>query len=82
MKKAYVKPMLVCEDLHPEQMLCRCDLTNPLYSDLEMCTYPIDAPGTNTVFLVFGESWVGQCQIDNKTVQTCYHTAETSIFSS
>ena len=82
MKKEYVKPMLICEDLHPEEMLCGCDLRNPQFSDLEMCAYPIKAPGTNTTFMIFGENWTGQCQISNTLLQTCYHTAETTIFSS
>lgn len=82
MKKEYQKPCLICEDLHPEEMLCACDLKNPIYSDLEMCGYPIKAPGTNTTFVVFGENWTGSCNISNEVMQMCFHTSATAIFTS
>ncbi len=86
MKKLYEKPMLICEDLHPETMLCGCDVRNPTYSDLEMCGYPIKAPGTDTTFMLFSESW-DNCNLPNEALEgtemhMCFFGPTTSIFSS
>ena len=81
MKRNYEKPRLICEDLHPEEMLCGCDFKSPIYSDLEMCGYPIQAPGTSTTFMVFGENWEN-CNVSDKLMQMCFHTSASAIFTS
>lgn len=86
MKKAYQKPCMICEDLQPETMLCGCDMTNPIYSDLEMCGYPIQAPGTDTTFVLFSSGW-DACNVDNDNLagtelHMCWGAATTSIFGS
>ena len=86
MKKVYVKPMLICEDLQPETMLCGCDVKNPTFSDLEMCSYAIDVEGAFSQFVLFGETWAN-CAQDNESLAGtdyyyCYYGPGTSIFSS
>jgi hypothetical protein len=66
-KKPYKTPKLYCEDIHPEQMLCACEATDVTYSEMEMCGYPIKAPGSDSTFMIFGETWINICDISNTT---------------
>lgn len=86
MKKVYVKPKLICEDLQPETMLCGCDVKNPSFSDLEMCSYTAEVEGAFTKFILFGETWAN-CETNNEIFAGteyyyCYYGPATSIFSS
>lgn len=86
MKKTYNKPLLICEELQPETMLCGCDVRNPEWSDLEMCGYPITIPGTTWDVRLFGETW-NDCDMPSETFAgsdfyMCYYGPGTSIFSS
>ena len=86
MKKIYEKPKLICEDLQPETMLCGCDVTNPSFSDLEMCSYTVDVESGFSTFVLFGEKWTN-CGTPNDALagtqfHYCYYGPVTSIFSS
>ena len=86
MKKTYSKPLLICEELQPETMLCGCDVRNPSWSDLEMCGYNITIPGTTVSIRLFGERW-NDCDMSNEMMAgssfyMCYYGPGTSIFSS
>ena len=86
MKKAYEKPKLICEDLQPETMLCGCDVKNPNFSDLEMCSYTVQIEGSFSTFVLFGENWTN-CEMNNDALAEtdyymCYFGPATSIFSS
>ncbi len=86
MKKTYNKPLLICEDLQPETMLCGCDVSNPEWSDLEMCGYPISIPGTSVSVRLFGENW-NDCDMNSESLAgtdyyMCFYGPSTSIFSS
>lgn len=86
MKKIYEKPKLICEDLQPETMLCGCDVTNPNYSDLEMCSYTVDIEGGFASFVLFGENW-SNCDtpadaLAGTEFHYCFYGPATSIFSS
>lgn len=86
MKKPYEKPHLICEELQPEAMLCGCDVTNPNFSDLEMCNYTVQPEGTFATFVLFGERWAN-CETPNEAMAGteyyyCYYGPGTAIFSS
>ena len=86
MKKIYEKPMLICEDLRPEDMLCGCDVRNPQFSDLEMCAYSITIPGTDYSTNLFGANW-DNCSMPNDFLEGtewhyCFGSHVTTIFSS
>ena len=86
MKKTYDKPRLFCEELHPETMLCGCDVRNPNFSDLEMCNYTFEVEDSFATFVIFGENWTG-CETNNEDLvgteyYFCYFGPATSIFSS
>ncbi len=86
MKKIYEKPKLICEDLHPEEMLCGCDVKNPSFSDIEMCSYTVNVEGTFSSFVLFGENW-SNCEVNNEALAGtdyyyCFYGPAVSIFSS
>ncbi|MBR6825467.1 MAG: hypothetical protein IKM59_02860 [Oscillospiraceae bacterium] len=85
MKKTYDKPRLFCEELHPETMLCGCDVKNPTWSDIEMCAYELTI--SNSTFRIFSNGWDGACDMNNEYFKDteyymCYWGPVTSIFSS
>ena len=85
MKKTYEKPKLYCEDLQPESMLCGCEVRNPSWSDLEMCSYTVEITGFTT-FVMFGEDWVNctskNTDFEGTDLYYCYYGPVTTIFSS
>lgn len=86
MKKTYSKPLLICEELQPETMLCGCDVRNPTYSDLEMCSYTVSDEKLFLDFVLFGEKWTS-CTTPNTIFQGtqmeyCYYGPAVTIFSS
>ena len=86
MKKVYEKPLVICEDLQPETMLCGCEARNPSFSDLEMCSYTVSDPSLFMDFVIFGENWTN-CQMDKNifagtSYEYCYYGPAVSIFSS
>lgn len=80
MKKTYEKPVLVCEELHPEEMLCGCLANTPQFNEAQMCSYPVKvSPYASITINVFMDDW-GTC--DKSNPQYCYHMGQTNIFSS
>ena len=85
MKKKYEKPSLICEELHPEEMLCGCDYQNPNFSELEYCALTIKF-NELTSMVLFSQEWTN-CSMPNNLLQGtpyyyCYQGPEVSIFSS
>ena len=87
MKKQYEKPILICEDLHPEEMLCGCEFTNPSFSELEMCSYSFEPyPGKEIV--IFGENWTSckkglpNSAFAGTQLYLCYYGPVVTLFSS
>lgn len=76
-KKQYVKPALVCQELHPETMLCACVYRNPSFNEMQQCGYTAPDLGFN----IFAHDWVS-CDWDDPFDQYCYHTSAGMIFGS
>ncbi len=80
MKKNYEKPMLLCEDIAPETLLCGCKIKNPTLNEEWHCGYEPDGLG----FPVFAELW-DDCFLTPDEVPVldlCYHTGTTNLFGS
>ena len=81
-KKKYQKPSVVCQELHPEALLCAspCVIRNNRFNDIQQCGYAL--PDLN--FKIFAQTWV-DCDIDKNnglTDQYCYHNGVINLFSS
>lgn len=80
MKKTYLKPALLCEELHPEEMLCGCVANSPQYNEVQMCGYTVKAsPYASLTYNVFMEEWTA-CDVTKHVY--CYNVADTTIFGS
>ena len=77
MKKKYTKPNLICQELHPETMLCACKHTNPLFNEAQQCGYEMEDLG----FVLFADSWIA-CDLNDPTDQYCYQISTGLIFGS
>lgn len=78
MKKQYVKPALLCEELRPEELLCACSVTNPTFNEAQQCGYEPDGLG----FSLFAQSWAS-CAMDNTGMSYyCYHNGLVLLFGS
>ncbi len=77
-KKAYKKPTVLCQELHPETMLCTaCRFTNPTYNEAQQCGFTADDMG----FKIFATTWI-DCDIPDITEMYCYHNSQLNIFGS
>ncbi len=80
MKKAYQKPILFCEDLRPEEMLCGCAIQNPNMNEEWHCGFVpdgLDIP-------LFAQGW-NDCVIkegDIPSLVYCYHSGTVNLFGS
>ena len=61
MKRPYEKPILLCEELCPEEMLCACDVQNPNLNEEWQCGYEPDGLGIR----LFAQTWVDCNQTDD-----------------
>ncbi len=79
MKKKYCRPMLVCEELHPETFLCACDYPNYSMNEEWHCSFDPHELG----FFLFVQSWdsclTKEGQIGD--LELCVHTVEVHVFS-
>ena len=76
-KKQYVKPALICQELHPETLLCACIYRNPNFNEMQQCGYTTPDMG----FKIFGQYWV-DCEMQDPTNQYCYQVSTGMIFGS
>ncbi len=81
MKKVYQKPMLICEELRPETMLCGCDDRNTQFNDVMMCGYDLKVPNISRPIRIFSDGWL-DCMMDGEDFGYCYHSSSISLFSS
>ena len=80
MKKSYEKPVLICEELCPEELLCGCAVTSPTFNEVQMCTYEVPANQfSNWTYTLFASNW-DHCDPISHTY--CYHMGQTNLFSS
>ncbi len=80
MKRRYEKPILLCEELNPEQMLCACLALTPQFNEVAMCSYPVKiSPHSTLEWNLFMENW-NNC--DKRDPYYCYQMGPTNIFSS
>ena len=82
MKKKYVKPNVLCQELQPETLLCAssCEIRNDQFNDARQCGY--EPPGLG--FRIFAQTWV-DCDLPNNNGMTdmyCYHNGVINLFSS
>ena len=77
MKKKYIKPRLLCQELRPETLLCSCTYQNPTYNHLSQCGYDAEDMG----FRIFAQGWV-DCEWDDMSGQYCYQVNASMIFGS
>ncbi len=80
MKKPYVSPMILCETLTPETMLCGCMIKNPNLNEEWHCGYSPDGLGMN----LFAETWAA-CAIKDGQIPAlryCYHAGQVNVFGS
>ncbi len=59
MKKTYEKPMLLCEELCPETLLCACEEQNPNHNEEWQCGYEPPDLGIR----LFAQSWT-DCELE------------------
>lgn len=79
-KKVYEKPALLCEELHPEEMLCGCEVRNPTYNEVAMCIYEYKPFQFGTfVHKLFASNWEHCDDVDHVY---CYHMGQVTLFSS
>ncbi len=80
MKKRYEKPTLLCEELHPEEMLCACLALTPQFNEVSMCVYPVKiSPHSTLTYNLFLDAWPN---CDKSDARYCYQMGATNIFSS
>ncbi len=80
LKKLYQKPTLICDEIHPETMLCACDWKNTSMNEEWHCAFDPDGLG----FTLFMEGW-GDCMDTTGKfgkLQVCVYTAEVHVFGS
>lgn len=77
MRKKYVRPMVVCEEIRPEELLCACAYTNPNFNEAQQCGY--EPPGLG--FSIFAQTWAS-CLMDNAALSYCYHNGTLLLFGS
>jgi len=78
MKKLYSKPEVVCQELHPETMLCSaCKYKNPTYNESQQCSYEPPDLG----FKIFAVTWL-DCTDENPLDHYCYHNGVGALFGS
>ena len=82
MKKVYNKPVVLCQELHPETMLCTaCYFQNPTYNEAQQCGFTDLDMG----FTIFANTWI-DCKWPNDlnefTEMYCYHNSQLTIFGS
>ena len=80
MRKPYTSPMLICEELHPETMLCGCDYKNPSVNEEWQCGFKPDGLG----FSLFAQGWDGCHETSGKygNIQFCVQASEATVFGS
>ena len=76
-KQHYVKPALICQELHPETLLCACAYRNPSFNEAAQCGYEAQDLG----FRIFAQSWA-DCAWSDPFNQYCYQTSTGMIFGS
>ena len=74
-KKKYNKPRLLCQEIHPETLLCSCTYRNGTYNEASQCGYDAVDMG----FRVFAQSWL-DCEWLSD--QYCYQNGIAMIFGS
>lgn len=80
MRKPYTAPVLICEELHPETVLCGCDFTNPTSNEEMHCGFDPEGLG----FTLFAQGW-DNCQNTNGkfgNMQFCVQASEAMVFGS
>ncbi len=75
MKKPYTKPDLICQELHPETLLCACTYRNPIFNELQQCGYTEE----DMDVMLFAETWASCEWVSD---QYCYQMSTGTIFSS
>lgn len=79
MKKRYQRPLLICEDLHPETMLCSCEYVNTSMNEEWHCGFDPDGLGFN----LFADNW-DNCVTSDAifgNLEFCTHMVEAHVFS-
>ena len=81
-KKKYIKPNVICQELHPETLLCTgpCAIRNGSFNEAQQCGYAPPDLG----FRIFAQTWV-DCDLpyDNgMTDMYCYHNGVINLFGS
>lgn len=80
MKKKYIKPNVICQELHPETLLCTgaCAVRNDQFNEAQQCGYA--PPGLG--FRIFAQSWV-DCELtEDEDLLYCYHNGTINLFGS
>ena len=79
MKKKYIKPNVICQELHPESLLCAsaCAIRNDQFNETQQCGYAPPDLG----FRIFAQSWV-DCDYADSTNLYCYHNGTINLFGS
>lgn len=78
MKKCYMKPEVICQELNPEAMCnSACKFQNPTYNETMQCSYTEPDMG----FTIFALTWL-DCTDENPLDYYCYHNGSGTIFGS
>lgn len=78
MKKTYEKPMLLCEELSPETLLCACDIQNPFFNEEAQCGFYDKDLG----FTIFAETWEACGYKVGQDDWYCFHGPQVNLFGS